>query len=189
MEKLICIKNKQTGEVLRVNKSYALKKVKLNNEWHYTSKSVYRKYLNKVNKPHYTAGNFGTSMKVNKKGIAFNGNNRKATKGRKIYYQDVTGKFVKFADKVKKVFVRNVKMFNKSYGFDIHSSKTFTSKPDPILGGTTTSKKGKDNITKEVITINKGDTIAVKPKTIKHYIKPDAKFKMKKDGKRRNRNN
>ena len=186
MEKLKCIKNNKTGEVLRLNESYASKKV-INDEWHYTSKSVYKRYLDEVTKPHYTAGEFNSSLKVSKKAIAFNGNNRKTTRGRKVYYQDISGKLVKFKDKAKKVFIKSVKVFNKSYGFDIHGSETFTSKPDPILGGVTKSKKGNAFKLEEVITINKGDTIPVKTKTIKHYIKPDSKFKMREDGKSKKR--
>lgn len=181
MEKLVCIKNKETGEVLRVSESYASKKV-TTTEWNYTSKSVYKKYSKEVEKPKYSAGTFGSSMKVSTKGKPFNGNNRKTTKGRKVYYQEINGKEIKIPHVskngkhtwLKRVFVQATRTLTKSFGFDIHAAAIHLSAPDPILGGFTSSKQGKAAVISEHIVWPKGDKIPLKSRRRKHYVLPSS---------------
>ncbi len=183
MEKQVCIKNKETGEVIRVNKSYASKKVELNKDWHYTSKGAYKHYLNTLTEK-FNPGILNSAIKSkNTKAQPFSGNNRKITPGRKVYYQDLNIRKIIRTGKKKHSIIRLFKTIKSDLGFIKHSSMEVHVRVEPILGTRISSKYGKANIEDEVITMSKDSIIKLGTKTIKHWINGDSLKKMKEDGK------
>ena len=82
--KLICIKNANTGQIIRVSKIDAVNEYhidKRESDWTFTSKGAYKKYLNSL-RPKFNAHNTTHSYKPIKNNHKLINNNRKPSKGR-----------------------------------------------------------------------------------------------------------